>query len=146
MVAIGEKAPEFEAPDHTGATFRSSALRGSSVVMYFYPKADTPGCTTESKGFRDVYAEYQAKNVKVIGVSTDDCDAQRAFRTKYGFPFPLIADSAKKVATLYGVLGPHGNARRVTFLIDPSGKVVDVIDSSSVDLHLTRARAAFLAK
>jgi peroxiredoxin Q/BCP len=84
--------------------------------------------------------------VKIVGVSTDDCAEQQAFRTKYGFPFPLIADSEKKVATMYGVLGPSGHARRVTFLIDPAGKVVDVIDASSPDAHLKRAAAAFLAK
>jgi thioredoxin-dependent peroxiredoxin len=146
MVAIGEKAPDFEAPDHSGAIFRFSSVRGSPVVLYFYPAADTPGCTVESKGFRDVYAQYQAQNVKVIGVSTDDCADQQAFRVKYGLPFPLIADSKKEVATLYGVLGPRGNARRVTFLIDPAGKVVDVIDAPSPAPHLERASAAFLAK
>ena len=146
MVAIGEKAPDFEALDHSGAPFRFSSVRGAPVVLYFYPKADTPGCTIESKGFRDAYREFQAKNVKVVGVSTDDCAAQQAFRDKYGFPFPLVADSTKKVATLYGVLGPRGNARRVTFLIDASGTVLDVVDNSSPDPHLERARAAFLAK
>ncbi|MGA8303561.1 MAG: peroxiredoxin [Thermoplasmata archaeon] len=146
MIAMGEKAPDFEAPDHDGTPFRFSSVRGSPVVLYFYPKADTPGCTIEAKGFRDVYPEYRAKKVAVVGVSTDECAAQQAFRVKYGLPFPLIADSAKKVGTLYGVLGPRGNARRVTFLIDAAGTVVDVIDSSSVDEHLERARAKFLAK
>ena len=145
MIAVGEKAPDFEAPNHDGTPFRLSSLRGSPVVLYFYPKADTPGCTIESKGFRDVYRDYQAKKVHVVGISTDECAAQQAFRDKYGLPFPLIADSTKQVATLYGVLGPRGNARRVTFLLDPSGKVVDVIDNPSPDVHLERARAAFLA-
>jgi thioredoxin-dependent peroxiredoxin len=146
MVDIGDKAPDFEALDHSGAPFRFSSVRGSPVVLYFYPKADTPGCTIEAKGFRDVYGEYQAKHVKVVGVSTDECAAQQAFRDKYGLPFPLVADSSKKVATLYGVLNPSGHARRVTFLIDPSGKVQDIIDTSSPDAHLARARATFLAK
>jgi len=144
MTAIGEKAPDFEALDHAGNPFKFSSVRGSPVVLYFYPKADTPGCTIEAKGFRDVYKEYQAKKVAVVGVSTDECPAQQAFRDKYGLPFPLIADSTKQVATLYGVLGPRGNARRVTFLIDASGKVVDVVDNPSPDAHLDRARAAFL--
>jgi thioredoxin-dependent peroxiredoxin len=145
MIAVGDSAPDFEAPDHAGTPFRLASTRGSPVVLYFYPKADTPGCTIEAKGFRDVYGEYQAKHVRVVGVSTDECPAQQAFRQKYGLPFPLIADSEKKVATAYGVLGPRGNARRVTFLIDPQGKVVDVIDDSSPDTHLARARAKFLA-
>jgi thioredoxin-dependent peroxiredoxin len=143
MIAAGETAPDFEAPDHDGKPFRLSSLRGSPVVLYFYPKADTPGCTIEAKGFRDVYADYQAKGVRVVGVSTDDCPEQKAFREKYGLPFPLIADHEKVVATKYGVLGPHGNAGRVTFLIDAQGKVIEVV-SGSPDAHLARARAVFL--
>ncbi|MGI0070982.1 MAG: peroxiredoxin [Thermoplasmata archaeon] len=147
MVAIGENAPDFEALNYDGTPFRLSSTRGSPVVLYFYPKADTPGCTIEAKGFRDVYAEYAAKQVRVVGVSVDDCPAQKAFREKYGLPFPLVADSTKKVSTLYGVLSPqHGVARRVTFLIDAKGKVVDVVDASSPDKHLARARELFLAK
>lgn len=144
MIAIGESAPDFSAPDHDGTPFRLSSTRGSPVVLYFYPKADTPGCTIESKGFRDVYRDFQAKKVAIVGVSTDECAEQQAFRVKYGLPFPLIADFAKEVATKYGVLGPHGNARRVTFLIDAHGKVVDVIDTSTPGPHIERARAAFL--
>ena len=144
MIATGDSAPDFEAPDHDGTPFRFSSTRGAPVVLDFYPKADTPGCTVESKGFRDVYPEFRAKNVQVVGVSTDECEAQRAFRTKYGLPFPLVADSERKVAELYGVLGPRGNARRVTFLVDAAGKVVDVVDTPSADPHVERARATFL--
>ena len=143
MIAAGEMAPDFEAPDHDGKPFRLSSARGSPVVLYFYPKADTPGCTIEAKGFRDVYADYQAKGVRVVGVSTDDCPDQKAFREKYGLPFPLIADHEKVVATKYGVLGPHGVASRVSFLIDAKGKVVEVV-TGSPDTHLARARAVFL--
>jgi thioredoxin-dependent peroxiredoxin len=145
MVAIGELAPDFEAQDHSGAPFRSSSLRGAPAVLYFYPKADTPGCTIEAKGFRDVYPQYRAKHVQVVGVSTDECAAQASFRQKYGLPFPLIADPEQKVAKLYGVLGPSGHARRVTFLLDANGKVLDVVDGSP-DVHLQRAAAAFLTK
>ncbi len=145
MVAKGEVAPDFEAPNQDGTSFRLSSLRGTPVVLYFYPKADTPGCTIEAKGFRDHYDEFRAKKVSVVGVSTDECEEQKAFRSKYGLPFPLIADRSKAVATQYGVLGPRGNARRVTFLIDPRGTVVDVIDSPSPAPHLERARATFLA-
>jgi len=146
MIAVGEKAPDFEAPNYDGTPFRFSSVRGSPVILYFYPKADTPGCTIESKAFRDVYPEFQSKNVKVVGVSTDQCAAQQAFRDKYGLPFPLIADFAKQVGSLYGVLNPRGNARRVTFLIDASGTVAEVVDSPSPEPHLERARAAFLSK
>lgn len=145
MIAVGDSAPDFEAPNQDGTPFQLSKLRGSPVVLYFYPKADTPGCTIESKGFRDEYSQYQAKGVRVIGVSIDDCPEQKAFAAKYGLPFPLIADRTKEVATKYGVLGPHGVARRVSFHIDPKGKVVEVVDASSPDPHLAKARARYLA-
>ncbi|HXW66322.1 MAG TPA: peroxiredoxin [Thermoplasmata archaeon] len=144
MVAIGETAPDFTAPNFDGRPFHLAGLRGAPVVLYFYPRADTPGCTIEAKGFRDVYGEFQAKKVNVVGVSIDDCPAQKAFRDKYGLPFPLIADTSKDVAGRYGVLGPRGSARRVTFLIDAGGRVIDVVDSSSPEEHIARARAAFL--
>jgi thioredoxin-dependent peroxiredoxin len=143
MIAKGDSAPDFEAPDHDGKPFRLSSLRGGSVVLYFYPKADTPGCTLEGKGFRDAYAEFQQKKVQIVGVSVDECDDQKAFRAKYGFPFPLVADKEQKVGGLYGVLGPGGHARRVTFLIDPAGKVVEVVEGSP-DHHVKRARETFL--
>jgi len=144
MIAAGDTAPDFTAPNQDGTPFRLSSLRGSPVVLYFYPKADTPGCTIESKGFRDVHAEFAAKKVRIVGVSVDDCPAQKAFAQKYGLPFPLVADSSKAVATAFGVLGPRGSARRVTFLIDPNGKVLEVVDASSPDPHLERTRARFL--
>jgi thioredoxin-dependent peroxiredoxin len=146
MVAIGDAAPDFQAPNQDGTPFRLSSLRGSRVVLYFYPKADTPGCTIEAKGFRDVYGEFAAQKVAVIGVSTDGCPAQKAFMDKYGLPFPLIADSKQDVARAYGVLGPHGTARRATFLIDEGGKVVEIVDGVPADQHVARARTFFLTK
>jgi thioredoxin-dependent peroxiredoxin len=145
MVAIGEQAPEFEAPNQNGTPFRLSSLRGSPVVLYFYPEADTPGCTLESKGFQESLPELTKRGVRVVGVSVDDCPAQLAFARKYGLEFPLIADSRKEVTGRYGVLGPNGKARRVTFLIDPKGKVLDVVDLPGAKVHLERARARFLA-
>lgn len=146
MVAVGEKAPDFEAPDQDGTAFKLSSLRGSPTVLYFYPKADTPGCTAESKGFRDHYAEFRARGVAVVGVSVDDCPEQKAFAKKYGLPFPLVADRSKKVSGQFGVLGPHGTARRVSFFLDKDGSVLEVVDSSSAETHLARARARFLTK
>jgi len=144
MVGVGELAPDFEAPNQDGGSFRLSSLRGSPVVLYFYPKADTPGCTIEAKGFQQHLGELSARGVKVVGVSVDDCPAQKAFAQKYGLAFPLVADQKKEVAGRYGVLGPHGVARRVSFLIDRDGKVVEVIDTSSPDPHVAKARARFL--
>jgi peroxiredoxin Q/BCP len=145
MPSIGELAPEFDAPTAAGRPLKLSSLRGSSVVLYFYPEADTPGCTVESKGFRDIYPELKAKGVEVVGVSVDGVDAQCAFRDKYSLPFPLVADSTKTVATSYGVLRPSGKARRVTFLISPDGKIRDVVDVPEAVRHVERARAMFLS-
>jgi thioredoxin-dependent peroxiredoxin len=145
MVAVGEPAPDFTAPDQDGKPFRLSSLRGSPVVLYFYPKADTPGCTIESKGFQEHLAEFAAKGVRIVGVSVDDCPAQKAFAGKYGLAFPLVADAKKEVAGRYGVLGPRGTARRVSFQIDAAGQVVEVVDTSSPEPHVANARARFLA-
>jgi len=145
MVAVGEPAPEFDAPDQDGKSFRLSSTKGSPVVLYFYPKADTPGCTIESKGFQAHLAEFGAKGVRIVGVSVDDCPAQKAFAGKYGLAFTLVADSKKEVTGRYGVLGPHGVARRVSFLIGKDGKVAEIVDTSSPDKHVERARARFLA-
>jgi peroxiredoxin Q/BCP len=144
MIAVGDSAPDFVAPDQDGKPFQLSSLKGSPVILYFYPKADTPGCTVEAKGFRDVYAEYAARKVRIVGVSVDDCPAQKAFMQKYSLPFPLIADTSKQVSASYGVLGPRGSARRVSFFIDAGGAVVEVVDTSSADAHLKAARARFL--
>ena len=144
MVAEGEPAPDFEAKLQDGSSFRLSSTRGHPTVLYFYPKADTPGCTIEAKGFRDHHAEFQKKGVEIVGVSVDDCPAQEAFRQKYGLPFRLVADVEKKVSGTYGVLGPHGVARRVTFLIRPNGLVEEIVDTSGAERHVERARARFL--
>jgi thioredoxin-dependent peroxiredoxin len=144
MIAVGAPAPDFEAPDQDGRPFRLSSLRGHPVVLYFYPKADTPGCTIESKGFQSHLPEFSARGVKIVGVSVDDCPAQKAFAQKYGLTFPLVADAKKEVGEKYGVLGPHGVARRVSFHLDPKGAVLEVVDNSSADPHLARARARFL--
>jgi peroxiredoxin Q/BCP len=144
MVETGQPAPDFVAPDQDGKPFTFSALRGAPVVLYFYPAADTPGCTVEAKGFQNYLADFAKKNVRIVGVSTDDCPAQKAFANKYSLHFPLIADAKKEVATKYGVLRPNGSARRVTFLIDATGKVVEIVDTSSADVHVARARERFL--
>ncbi len=145
MVAVGDPLPKFAAPDQDGKPFSSDSLLGKRAVIYFYPQADTPGCTIEAKGFRDELPEYQAAGVQVVGVSTDDCPAQKAFATKYGLSFPLLADSRQEVAKTFGVLNPRGRARRVSFLVEKDGKVAEVVDASSADTHLTRARARFLS-
>ncbi|MGI0132440.1 MAG: peroxiredoxin [Thermoplasmata archaeon] len=145
MIAVGETAPDFEAPTAHGEKLQLARLRGHPVILYFYPKADTPGCTVEAKGFRDEYERYRAKGVEVVGVSVDPVEDQCAFQEKYTLPFPLIADASKQVARRYGVLSDGGSARRVTFLLDASGSVVEVVDDRRAETHLERARARFLS-
>ena len=144
MPATGELAPDFDAPTSTGKSLKLSSLRGHPVVLYFYPEADTPGCTVESKGFRDIYAELQGRHVAVVGVSCDPVDKQCAFAEKYALPFPLVADASKAVATAYDVLRPSGRARRVTFFIGADGKVKEIVDSSEASKHVARAQALYL--
>jgi thioredoxin-dependent peroxiredoxin len=139
MVAEGEMAPDFEGTTHAGTRLSLRELRGHPVVLYFYPKADTPGCTMESKGFRDHFSELGEREVRVVGVSTDTVEEERAFAAKYGFPFPLVADPDRQIAQRYGVLGGSGHARRVTFLIGPDGRVQRVIDSSLPGTHVKGA-------
>jgi peroxiredoxin Q/BCP len=145
MTRAGEVAPEFDAPTADGKRLRLSTLRGHPVILYFYPAADTPGCTLESKGFRDIYPALKAKKIEVIGVSTDAVDAQCKFAEKYGLPFPLLADYAKEVGTAYGVLRPGGRARRVTFFIESDGKIGEVGEFSDAADHVARAKAKYLA-
>ncbi len=144
MVAVGDPLPKFAAADQDGKPFSSDALRGQRAVVYFYPAADTPGCTIEAKGFRDELPKYREKGVQVVGVSVDDCPAQKAFASKYGLGFTLLCDPKREVAKTFGVLHPRGVARRVTFLVGSTGKVEEIVDSSSAEEHLSRARARFL--
>jgi peroxiredoxin Q/BCP len=145
MVGVGDLAPDFDAKVTGGTRLKLSSLRGAPVVLYFYPEADTSGCTLESKGFRDYYTEFRARKVHVVGVSVDDVEAQEAFAGKYQLPFPLVADTSKEVATAYGVLRPSGRARRVTFLIGPDGKVLEIVDQPAAPVHVDRARERFLS-
>jgi thioredoxin-dependent peroxiredoxin len=146
MPAIGETAPDFTAPLGSGQEMTLSSLRGRPVIVYFYPEADTPGCTVESKGFRDIYDALKAKKVEVVGVSCDPVDKQCAFAEKYSLPFPLVADHTKAVATSYGVLRPSGRARRVTFFLAPDGKIQEIVDSSDAKQHVAKAEARYLSR
>src|SRR5579884_4106456 len=99
----GDPAPEIELPNEAGEPFRLSSLKGKNVVLYFYPKADTPGCTTEACSFRDASQRFTAKNTVIVGVSPDQTEAQAAFKGKFNLPFTLLADADHKAAELYGV-------------------------------------------
>jgi len=150
MVSVGDEAPDFALQASTGEEIRLSALRGKPVVLYFYPKDDTPGCTTEACAFRDALDQFAEQGVVVLGVSLDDVESHRAFAEKYKLPFPLLADTTGAVAALYGVLGeyqpPEGEpisiARRVTFLIDANGIVRRVWTDVDPAVHAPEVLAA----
>lgn len=125
MPKEGDFAPDFTLEDQQGNEVRMSGLRGKRVVLYFYPKADTPGCTAESCAFRDE-APRLPKDVLVVGVSRDTVGAQNDFARKYGLTFPLLADDDGAVTTKYGASGAFGMAKRVTFLIGADGKIAKV--------------------
>jgi thioredoxin-dependent peroxiredoxin len=116
-------AAEFTAKDASGASVKLQDLRGSLVVLYFYPKDDTPGCTKEACAFRDAFAEYGKRGIKIVGVSQDSEESHKLFRTKHQLPFPLVADTDGSVSKAYGVGSTFGMSSRVTFLIDRDGKI-----------------------
>jgi peroxiredoxin Q/BCP len=131
---VGEPAPEFTLPDQTGREVTLSDLRGQSVVLYFYPKADTPGCTKQACGVRDHRADYERAGAVVLGVSPDPVKRVSAFAGKYGLDFPLLADEDHAVAEAYGVWvqkSMYGRTymgmERSTFVIDPQGRIASVL-------------------
>lgn len=123
---VGEAAPAFSLPDQTGTTRSLDDYRGRWLVLYFYPKDDTPGCTTEACNFRDDIFKFREAGAEIVGVSLDDVESHEAFAEKYSLPFPLLADADHAVATAYGVLtkmGPMSFAKRETFIIAPDGTI-----------------------
>lgn len=124
--AVGDAAPAFRLQDQNFEWHALEDYRGQWVVLYFYPKADTPGCTTEACEFRDNIFAYEDMGAAVVGVSLDDVASQADFAEKYSLPFPLLSDARQEVAELYGVLTSFGNmqvADRQTFLINPAGQI-----------------------
>ena len=131
---VGSKAPEFTVKDTNGNTVNLSDFAGKTVILYFYPKDDTPGCTKEAQGFRDSYTEYQGKDMVVLGVSMDDEASHQAFTEKYGLPFQLLADTDGAITKAYDVEGA-GYAKRVTYIIDSEGKISKVFNKVNTDTH-----------
>lgn len=132
-VAIGDQAPDFTALTDQGEALRLSDLRGKRVILYFYPKDDTSGCTTQACGFRDQYPVIEEKNAVVLGVSPDSVKSHQKFKTKYNLPFTLLVDEDHAVAAAYGVWGEKSmygkkymGIIRSHFVIDEQGKIVDV--------------------
>jgi peroxiredoxin Q/BCP len=127
LLAVGAPAPALKAEAQTGEVVDLAALRGRPVVVYFYPKDDTPGCTVEAQELRDLWSEIQTTSAVVIGVSTDDAGSHKQFAEKHALPFLLVPDTDHRFIQAFRVpLNANGRARRVTFLIDKSGKVAKV--------------------
>ncbi len=130
---IGDPAPKFELPDDKGNPVKLADFRGKRVVVYFYPKDDTPGCTTQACGFRDNYLAIEEKNAIVLGISPDDANSHVKFKTKFNLPFTLLSDADHAVAEMYGVWGEKSmmgkkymGVIRSHFVVDESGQLIDV--------------------
>lgn len=142
VLAEGEKAPEIKLKTDDGGTFKLSSLKGKKVVLYFYPKADTPGCTTESCQFRDSKSAFEKLGVEVVGISPDEPDAQARFKSKFDLTFPLLADTEKSTANAYGVWVEKNNygkksmgIERSTFVIGEDGTILKIYRKVKADGH-----------
>ena len=146
----GSVAPDFKANDGNGQTVRLKDLRGEKVVLYFYPKDDTPGCTKEACSFRDAFSDFKKRGIKVLGVSTDSEASHKKFATKYKLPFTLLADPGHAIADAYGVYGEkkfmgrtYMGVKRMTFLIDEKGKIKKVFEKVKPEEHAREVLEAF---
>ena len=150
MLKEGDKAPDFTTTDQNGNTVKLSDLKGKRVVLYFYPKDDTPGCTKEACSFRDADDIYRAKGITVYGVSTDTEKSHQKFISKFQLPFDLLADTDKSIVEAYGVWGEKSmygkkymGTFRKTFLIDQDGKIVRIFAKVNVSAHADEVLEAF---
>lgn len=145
MLEIGSSAPDFEAEDSTGGKFRLSSLRGKKVVLYFFPKAFTGGCTIETKQLAALSPKLGEQGVQIVGVSVDEAGTQAKFATHCGASFPIVGDPTKEISRKYGVLSLVGLSKRATFFLDEQGVVQDVVVSLLPNPHLTRTRERYLS-
>jgi peroxiredoxin Q/BCP len=148
-IDAGITAPDFTLPDETGTERTLSGYRGKPVVLYFYPKDDTPGCTKEACNFRDDYSIYREAGIVILGVSPDPPKKHTKFKEKYSLPFTLLSDEAHEVCELYGVWGrkkfmgrEYDGVFRTTFLIDPQGEIIKVFENVKPDGHSSEVIAA----
>ena len=144
QVKIGQKAPAFSLPNQDGKVVRLSDFKGKKVVLYFYPKDDTPGCTTEACNFRDDIFKLRALDAEVLGVSLDSTESHARFAEKYGLPFPLLSDAAGETAGQYGCLTEWRGmtiAARHTFIIDPGGNIAKIYRKVDPDTHSAQVLA-----
>jgi len=146
----GDNAPGFSAPTNGGGRASLADFKGKHVVLYFYPRDDTPGCTKEACAFRDHFAAFEQRGAVVLGVSIDPVKAHDKFVAKFNLPFPLLADQDKKIANDYGVWGPksfmgrqYEGIHRVTFLIGPDGKIKKIWPRVKPEKHAAEVLAAW---
>lgn len=133
-LTVDTLAPAFTTTDDGGKTISLSDFKGKTVVLYFYPKDDTPGCTKQACSFRDAQSQYQGKDIVVLGVSADDEASHQAFTQKYNLNFPLLVDTDKSLIKSYDVDG-GGYAKRVTYVIDSNGKITNVDSNVNTSSH-----------
>jgi len=134
VLAVGAVAPDFSTVDDQGQTVSLKDFQGKTVVLYYYPKDDTPGCTKEAQSFRDKYEQYQDKDMVVLGVSMDDQASHKMFKEKYGLPFQLLVDQDGTITKAYDVDG-GGYSKRVTYIIDGEGKIAHVDQNVKTQTH-----------
>lgn len=145
LLQAGDVAPNFSAIAHTGARITLSQYRGKPVVLYFYPKDKSPGCTIEADSFRDDWDKLRAEHAVVLGVSADDNVSHRAFASTEGLPFLLLPDPTHRIAKEFGVPVTGGREKRVTFIIDKSGKIAKVFADVNPKNHVAQVLAALKA-
>jgi len=150
MLKEGDKAPDFSSTDQDGNKIKLSDFKGQKLVLYFYPKDNTPGCTKEACSFRDADQTFAEKGIKVLGVSTDDEKSHQKFISKFQLPFDLLADTDHSIVEAYGVWGEKSmygkkymGTFRKTFLIDEKQKIVKIFDKVKVDEHADEVLTAF---
>ncbi len=143
MLQPGDVAPGFTLPDQNGRPVSLANYRGRAVVLYFYPRAMTPGCTREARGFRARESDLTAHGAAVVGISVDSTNRQKEFSDRCRANFPMLSDADKTVARAYGVLGIFGMAKRVTFLLDAEGKIVEVVEGMRPAPHIDAAVRRF---
>lgn len=150
MLKEGTTAPAFKTTNADGETVSLKDLRGQKVVLYFYPKDDTPGCTKEACSFRDTFAKFKKRGIAVLGVSPDSEASHKKFETKYKLPFTLLADKDHSIADAYGVWGEkkfmgrtYMGVQRTTFLIDEKGKIKKVFEKVKPEDHASEVLEAF---
>lgn len=139
MLTEGDKLPQLPVIDDQGKSCKTTDLLQDHLVVYFYPKDDTPGCTSEASQFRDLYAQFQNKRASIVGVSSDSVESHQKFKKKFSIPFPLIADTSSALRKAFGAQGV-----RATFLFDAKGRLVRVWPKVKVDGHPDEVLAAIL--